>query len=209
MATKKIYDISMPIFGRMQVYRGNPSPKIRQIFRIPTDSANSSLISLGSHCGTHVDMASHIFNDGKNSSNFALQSAIGPCIVWDFTKVAREISIRDVKKAKIGRGGILLLKTRNSNYLGKAFKTDFVYLSMEASLYLIKLGIKAIGTDALSIDQYHSGSHSNHHAFIKGKITIIEGLRLRDVPAGKYKLVCLPLKIEGIDGLPARAVLMK
>ena len=101
------------------------------------------------------------------------------------------------------KGDIVLFRTRNS--FQSKWREDFVSVSLEAAAWLAKQGVKAVGVDGLSVDEYHSGNHPTHHALLDYDVNIIEGLRLKDVKAGRYFLVCLPLKLKGREAAPARA----
>jgi arylformamidase len=105
----------------------------------------------------------------------------------------------------------LLIRTRNSAWLASGsseFHPDYTYLAPDGAEYLVALGVKLVGVDYLSIEQFHSGHHRTHRTLLERGVVIVEGLLLADVPAGEYDLRCLPLRIEGLDGAPARAVLV-
>jgi arylformamidase len=105
----------------------------------------------------------------------------------------------------------ILLKTRNSELLTQdpTFHRDYTYLTPEGADYLVKYGVQLVGIDYLSIEQFRSGHHRTHRTLLEHNVVIVEGLKLDGVPPGVYELRCLPLRIKGCDGAPARAVLLE
>ena len=104
----------------------------------------------------------------------------------------------------------VLLKTRNSEIWNKnhsSFQTNFVALSADGAEYLVNRGVKLVGVDYLSIAPFHA-SVPTHEILLKAGVVIVEGLDLSQVSQGRYTLHCLPLKLAGADGAPARAVLV-
>jgi arylformamidase len=105
----------------------------------------------------------------------------------------------------------VLLKTRNSAWLASGsseFHRDYTYLAPDGAEYLAELGVELVGIDYLSIEQFHSGHHRTHRTLLTRGIVIVEGLVLAAPPPGDYELRCLPLALAGLDGAPARAVLL-
>ena len=105
----------------------------------------------------------------------------------------------------------LLLHTRNSELWERGvteFRKDFVALTSDAAQWLVDQGIRLIGVDYLSVHRYGDGPLT-HQILLRAGIIIVEGLNLTDVAPGKYELICLPLRLDGADGAPARAVLRK
>lgn len=205
----KVYDISRPIFEGMATYPSDPKPKINSFKKIPDSSSNVSEILLGSHTGTHVDAKAHLANDADGVDMLPLDSLVGECRVFDLTHVKNEITEVELSKLDIRKGDIVLFKTRNSFLDENEFHTDFVYFTLDAAKYLRKKGVKTVGIDYVSVQKYKSGSSLVHAEFINNSITVFEHLILRDVPAGEYLFVGLPLPIRGCDGAPARAVLIR
>jgi arylformamidase len=105
----------------------------------------------------------------------------------------------------------VLLKTRNSRWLATGsteFHKDYTYLAPDGAEYLARLGVRLVGVDYLSVEQFHSGHHRTHRTLLGHGIVIVEGLLLNEPPAGDYHFRCLPLKLAGLDGAPARAVVV-
>ena len=88
------------------------------------------------------------------------------------------------------------------------FHKDFTYLAPDGAAYLVSIGVRLVGVDYLSVEQFHSADHRTHRTLLENGIVIVEGLVLSAPPPGDYDLYCLPLLLAGLDGAPARAVLL-
>ena len=207
----RIYDISLPIAAGGVVYPGNPPIEVElQQALARGDGANVSSLSFGSHTATHVDAAKHFFDDGQTVDDLPLDRLIGPCIVLEFDEKVMSIGRADLERHDLTDVKRVLCKTRNSTVLQHRaeFVKDYTYISPEGADFLVSLGVELVGVDYLSVEQFKSGHHRTHRALLEAEIVIIEGLALADVLPGRYQLVCLPLKLAGLDGAPARAVLI-
>jgi arylformamidase len=139
-----------------------------------------------------------------------LEIFVGPCILLDFSNEQGEaVSMEMLKNENIKKGDRVLLKTRNSTRGLKDFYDDYVYLDGDAAEYLVGLGVSLVGIDALSIKKRGGSDHRPHTALLSKNIPIIEGLDFSKVDSGEYELICLPLNFTGIDGAPARAILIQ
>ena len=190
----------------MTVYPGNPIPSIQQYSSIPSDKVNESLITLGSHTGTHVDSKLHIQNDSDGVQALPLDSFYGKCKVFDLSLIEKEIHREDLERYNIGRGNIVLLKTRNSKLGYREFRRDFVHVKLDAAEYLVEAEVKTLGFDYISVKKF-GGDDEVHHVLINN-LTLFEGLNLTDVPEGEYTFIGLPLRIN-CDGAPARVILVE
>ena len=105
----------------------------------------------------------------------------------------------------------LLLHTDNSALWDKSqeFVRDFVYLDGDAARWLVERGLRLVGNDYLSVEKFGAERPVTHLTLLGAGVVILEGLDLREVAQGAYTLVCLPLKITGGDGAPARVVLIE
>jgi arylformamidase len=208
-ARRRVIDISVPIRPGMHSYPGDPAPAIESVRQIPRgDVCNLSLLTMGSHTGTHVDAPYHFLADGPRLGDVGLERMVGEAVVADLRGRAAvdAASLRDVT---LGAGDILLCLTDNSWRWEKAgFQEDFVYLTEDAAAHLVSVGAYAVGMDYLSIEKFGSSSFPVHHRLLGAGVFVIEGLDLRRVEPGRYTLVCLPLKMPDLDGAPARAVLL-
>jgi arylformamidase len=206
-----IYDISVPLSAELPVYPGDPLIEISDSLMLAKgDPANVSSLNFGAHTGTHVDAPAHFIEGAKKVESLALDVLIGEAEVVEVPNDTRVIG-EEFVKTKSKR---ILFKTRNStSFWGgdfKAdFKTNFTHLDLTAARKLIENGVKLVGIDYLSIEQFGSKDHEVHRALLSHEVIILEGLNLTDVPPGKYELICLPLRLRSNlgDGAPARAVL--
>jgi len=203
----KIYDISMMIREDMQVYKNRDAkrPVIRNFSNFSTSSAHETIVEINVHTGTHLDAPLHMIENGKTIETIPLEDLIASARVLDLTHIEDGIGKEDLEGFAIQPGEWILFKTRNS--MIEEFDFEFVYLKQDGAEYLRDIGIKGVGTDALGIERAQP-DHETHITLFESDIYIVEGLRLKDVPAGNYQFVLAPLKLEGIDGAPARAFLI-
>jgi len=207
----KTYDITIPIEPDMPVWPGDPAVSLQQVSKIEAgDNANVTHVSLSAHTGTHVDAPYHFLSDGDTLEKVPLNLLMGRVYVLHLPDV--DLITADVlKRAEIPpRTRRVLFKTRNSEFWErgvKEFQADFVALSSDAAQYLVNRGVKLVGIDYLSIAPYRE-SRPTHEILLQAGIVIIEGVNLSEVTQGRYTLYCLPLNLQGVDGAPARAVLV-
>lgn len=202
----KFYDITLPIKEGMVVYPGNPEPSIKRYSSIPENRTNESLLTLGSHTGTHVDSRMHVQDGAPGADSLPLDSLYGACRVLDLTSVEAEIHREDLEGFDIKKGEIILLKTKNSLRGYDEFRSDFVHVKLDAAEFLVEVGVKTLGFDYFSIKK-RGGDPEVHEALINS-MTLFEGLNLKDVPEGEYTFIGLPLRINS-DGAPARVLLIE
>lgn len=192
------------------MYPGNPSISIEPQQSIAQGAgANVSRITFGSHTGTHVDAAKHFIDDGRTVDCIPLDRLVGPALLIAVPDEATVIGTRELEQHDLSGHKRVLIRSRNSSFLLEPdFVRDYTYLAPDAADYLVSLGIELVGVDYLSIEQFHSGHHRTHRALLQRDVVIVEGLDLSVPPPGEYDLVCLPLRLEGLDGAPARAILI-
>lgn len=207
----RLHDISVPVKTGGLVYPGNPEIEIELQQAVARGAgANVSSIRFGSHTGTHVDAARHFFDDGMPVDTINLEILIGPALVLSFDESLMSVSAADLERHDLRGSSRVLLRTRNSAFLtNDEFQRDYTYLAPDGAEYLVSKGVKLVGIDYLSIEQFHSGHHRTHRTLLGSDVVIVEGLNLRDIEAGEYDFICLPLRLEGLDGAPARAVLIE
>lgn len=202
-----IYDITVPLCSELPTYPGDPGIEISDSLTLAGgDPANVSLLNFGAHTGTHVDAPAHFIEGAKRVETLALDVLIGEAEVIEIPDDKRVIG----EELVLTSSTRVLFKTRNSDLWSNAdFTTDFTYLDLPAAKKLIENGVKLVGIDYLSIEKFGSKDHEVHHALLSHEVIILEGLNLTNVPAGKYELICLPLRLRSRlgDGAPARAVL--
>ncbi|RJQ42838.1 MAG: cyclase family protein [Gaiellales bacterium] len=207
----RFIDISVPIHTGMTYYPGDAAVKVEPGKQISSgDVANLSVINMGSHTGTHVD-APHHFIDGEGTvDRLSLDALIGAVRVLDLGDVKGNITRDDLVAAGAEGAERVILKTSNSELWARDdFERGYVFLTDGGADYLVEQGVKLVGNDYLSIEEYHSETHYVHGTLLRAGIIILEGVDLGKVEPGDYQLVCLPLRIKDGDGAPARAILME
>ncbi|MCC6850533.1 MAG: cyclase family protein [Deltaproteobacteria bacterium] len=194
----------------MHVYPGDPAFQQAQVRAIKRgDAANVTHLSLGAHTGTHVDAPAHFIDGATTLDQVPLDRMVGPARVLDLRGLAA-IDAAALRRHEIHGGDIVLCRTDNSERWAKpGFQRDFTYLTLDAARHLVDRNVKTVGMDYLSIEQFGSKDFAVHKLLLGHGVFVIEGLDLREIVAGTYLLSCLPLKLEGVDGAPARAVLMR
>jgi arylformamidase len=208
-----IYDLSVPLSSALPTYPGDPGIQIQDWSKLANgDAANVSALSFGAHTGTHVDAPAHFIAGAKKVESLPLDVLIGEAEVIEVPEEKRVVDAEFVVANCVRGMTRVLFKTRNSTFWTKdfsEFRTDFTYVDLPAAQALVKLGVKLVGIDYLSVEKFGSKDHEVHHALLSSEVIIVEGLNLADVPAGKYELICLPLRLRSNlgDGAPARAVL--
>lgn len=207
----RIFDITLPLRSDLPVYPGEPGPRREDLARLDRgDPANVSSLFLGLHTGTHLDAPIHFLPGGAGIDEVPLDALMGPARVIE---IQGDQAINGAALVAAGAPGAerILCKTRNSVLWSESpteFRRDYLGLAADGAEWLIAHGVQAIGIDYLSIEGFDAPGHPVHHALLGAGVAIIEGLDLRDVPPGDYFLVCLPLRLPGADGSPARAVLL-
>jgi len=207
----KIYDISMPISKNMLVWDGDPKVSITSVATVAKDGVSLSNISLGSHTGTHIDAPSHFLAGADTLDKIPLEKLIGKCRVVDLTTLNHEeIQVADLVEKSITKGDRILFKTGNFRLLtNPIFPKTYISLSLAAAEFLVQKEVLLVGTDFLSIEKKGNPGHPVHKVLLSQRIVNVEGLNLEDVPAGEYQMICLPLNIIGVDGAPARVILVE
>jgi arylformamidase len=202
-------DVSVPIRGGMVHWPGDPEVEIVQTKHLERgDPATVSRLSLGVHSGTHVDAPVHFILGAAGVDRVPLDRLIGPARVLDLGEI-EGIRSAHLEPVEIQPGDRILFKTRNSRHWDEErFRSDYTYLSLEAAEHLVERGASTVGTDYLSIGDMDHGAET-HRVLLTAGVCILEGLDLSRIEAGWYDLVALPLRLEGIDGAPARVVLRR
>jgi arylformamidase len=208
----KIHDISLTISADMPVWPGDPPVQLTQVeFMDRGDNANVTRLSMSAHTGTHVDAPHHFLNDGRTVENLPLDVLIGPCFVEQLPDPVEAITAEVLERQSLGEGTTrVLFGTGNSHYWTagqRDFQRDFVAVTEGGAKWLVDHGIRLVGVDYLSVAPF-GDSTPTHRVLLEAGVVILEGLNLAQVPRGFYELYCLPLKLAGCDGAPARAILM-
>ena len=207
-----IYDVSQPIRETMVVWPGDPNPVVRLLSdRQQGAAANVRHIALSTHTGTHVDAPDHFVDGGASVDQVALERLMGPCMVLD-VESGDVIEAQDLARVWPASDSPqrVLLKTANSRRRllhDNLFHSDFVALSPEAAQFLVSAGVLTVGIDYYSIEPFGSPGHLTHAALLSHDVLVIEGVDLTAIAPGRYRMACLPLRLVGADGAPARVLL--
>jgi len=202
-------DVSVPLRSGMVHWPDNPPVRIERIQDLSHgDTANVSRLEMGAHTGTHMDAPRHFLAQGAGLDEMPLDAAIGRARVIHIAH-ARAIVPAELEAHRLRAGERVLFRTRNSErcWNTNQFVREFVYVSAAAAQYLADRKVRTVGVDYLSVGGYVHDGVATHQILLGAGIWIIEGLDLSAVTPGRYDLICLPLRVVGADGAPARAVL--
>ncbi len=208
-----IIDVSLPISDRMLTWPGDPPVAVTARSRMSNgDAANVSELVMGSHTGTHVDPPFHFIDGTATVDDLALDALNGPAIVADLRGTGDEITPEHLEALQLPDiCDRLLFRTDNSALWrepGLSFPDSYTALSLEGAQWLVERGVRLVGTDFLSIERKGAKGHPVHVTLLGDGVIIVEGLDLSSVAPGSYIFNCLPLRISGGDGAPARAMLV-
>ena len=202
-------DISVPIYSGMVHWPDNPAVRVERIQDLSRgDAANVSRLELGAHTGTHMDAPRHFLADGAGLDELPLDATIGTARVIRIAH-PQVILPEELEAHRLRAGERVLFRTRNSErcWNSNRFVEDFVYIGAAAARFLAQRRVRTIGIDYLSVGGYVHDGIETHRVLLGAGIWLIEGINLAAVEPGAYELVCLPLRIAGADGAPARAIL--
>lgn len=206
----KLIDVSVPLDADLPTYPGNTPFSLEAIKRLARgDSSNVSTIHASAHAGTHVDAPRHVLDAGPGVEGLALEMLCGRARVIELT-TRRGITAEDLAGFDLTEDVRLLIKTHNSRLWGSPqFHDQFIGVTEGAARFLVERGVKVLGVDYLSIEEFGKPGAPAHRALLGAGTIVIEGLNLRDVEPGIYEMFCLPILITGSDGAPARVVLRR
>jgi len=208
----RIYDISLPLSPDLPIWPGDPAFELKLLESMEAGAhANVSALSSGVHIGTHVDAPHHFLNDGRTVENLALDALVGPCYVAQLPDDIEEINAEVLAGIPVAEGvERVLFGTRNSHLWGRGereFQRDFVAITEDGARWLVERKVRLVGIDYLSIAPF-GDSGPTHTVLLEAGVVVVEGLDLSAVQRGFYDLYCLPLKLVGAEGAPARAILV-
>ena len=206
----KLIDVTVPIDSNLATYPGNTPFSLEAVKRISRgDNSNVSTLHLSAHAGTHVDAPRHFFDDGEGIESLPLEMLCGRTRVVELT-TRRSVTAEDLAEFDLREDIRLLLKTHNSRLWGTPeFHPDFIGVTEGGARFLVDQGVKVLGVDYLSVEQFQAPGAPAHRVLLGSGTIVIEGLNLRDVEPGTYEMFCLPLAVVGADGAPARVMLRK
>ena len=206
----KLIDVSVPLDARLPTYPHNTPFSLEPIKRIARgDSSNVSTLHMSAHTGTHVDAPRHFFDEGPGTESLPLELLIGRARVIEVTSRAG-VAAKDLDATDFSDDIRVLIKTLNSRLWGAPeFHEDYVGVLESGAKHLVEQGIKVVGVDYLSVEKFHNPGAPAHHILLGAGTIVIEGLDLRGIEPGLYEMFCLPLRVVGSDGAPARVVLRR
>lgn len=207
-----IIDISVPLQSDMPTWPGSPGFLLEWGKRLDAgDECNNAYLHSDIHVGTHIDAPFHFLSEGKTVEQVTLDALIGPAWVAHLPETGA-VTAADLSGLSL-QGDVerLLLRTPNSALWArgeKSFQSNFVALTEDAAHWLVDHGVRLLGVDYLSVQRYQDGP-AVHKILLAAEVVIVEGLNLAGVTPGEYELICLPIKITGAEGAPARAILRR
>lgn len=210
MTDHRWIDVSLTLKSGMVHWPGDPPVRIERVRDMDkADTVNLSKVTMGAHSGTHIDAPVHFLKGARGVDQIPFTALMGAARVIEVAS-AGAVTRDDLESSRIRRGERILIKTRNSAAKilhRKAFTKDFVHVGAEAADYLATRGVRTVGVDYLSVGGFKKDGRYVHSQLLAAGILIIEGLDLSGVTAGRYDMICLPIKIFSGDGAPARVLL--
>jgi arylformamidase len=202
-------DVSVTVRHGMPHWPENPPIVLERVMELGRgDDCNVSRLAMGVHTGTHMDGPVHFLNEAAGVDEMPLTATMGEARVIEIEH-AREITVGEIRKHGLRAGERVLFRTSNSArcWDSSSFVEDFVYITEQAAMHLAETKVQTVGIDYLSVGGYRSDGAKIHKILLQAGIWIIEGLDLSPVTEGRYEMICLPVKLHGSDGAPARAIL--
>ncbi|HOX46509.1 MAG TPA: cyclase family protein [Myxococcota bacterium] len=203
-------DISWPLAAGLLTYPGNPPFTRTRVARVEQDGYALEALSLSSHTGTHLDAPAHFVPGGPGVDLIPPAALCGQALVLDARPAGKRIGADFLRRARLGEAERLLLRTLNEDLLPATWAEDHAALTAEGAAFLrAESRVRLVGIDYLSIEAGGAPDYPVHRALLAQEppIYVLECLDLRGVTPGRHELWCLPLRLPGCDGSPARAVL--
>jgi arylformamidase len=205
---EEYYDLTAQISENTVVYPGDPIFKSEDICSLENGSQfHLCQMHLGNHTGTHIDFPAHVIKGGKTSSDFLIKNLIGSGLIIEVPDIQKSITQKFITEQPILKNDFVFFRTSNSKLSKQSkFSDKYVYLEIDAAQELLKKGVKIVGIDYISVDQYEAEDLPVHKLLLSHDVLIVEGLELNNVPLGRCKIYIMPVNIQKMDGLPARVV---
>ena len=204
----KYYDLTANISSELVCFPGDPIFKDKKIAQIGKDSHfHLSEITLGNHTGTHIDFPAHVIKNGKNSSDFPIDTLLGAGVIINVPDECKSITQEFIQAQSMLPNDIVLLKTANSNISKESnFNENYVFIEPKAVSALLLKKVKIVGIDYISVDNYSAADLPVHKMLLANDVLIVECLALKHVPTGRCEIYIMPIKINRMDGLPVRVI---
>ncbi len=202
-------DVSVTVKHGMPHWPDNPPVVLERMMDLGRgDACNVSRLAMGVHSGTHMDGPVHFLPEAAGLDEMPLTATMGPARVIQIGH-PREITVGEIRQHPLQAGERVLFRTSNSDrcWHSSSFVEDFVYITEQAAIHLAETKVQTVGVDYLSVGGYYADGAKIHKILLQAGIWIIEGLDLSPVTEGQYEMICLPVKLHGSDGAPARAIL--
>ena len=208
MNQPQILDISIPVRPGIAVWPGDQEYELR----IDSSQAEVSDLNIGSatlsfHTGTHIDAPFHFLNGGATAGELDVAAFMGPAVVIHVPGKDR-IQVRDFEQSGFPLPPRMLLRT-DAWTDHSTFPREFPVIESYVPAFLSERGVRLLGVDVPSVDPVDSKELLNHHALASRGIHILESLDLRAAEPGLYELIALPLRLDGADASPCRAILIR
>ena len=201
----ELIDISQPVSPATGAWPGDTAFSFRWTWNMREGySCNVSAVTASPHVGTHADAPLHFDPQGPGIGDVELDRYVGPCWVLEGPR-DRHVEARDLDAVDWQRHPRVLIRTRDTQ--AQEFPTRFVALTPEAATRSSQAGALLIGLDTPSMDPFDSKDLPSHKILAGARVAILENLVLAHVAPGPYELLALPLRWEGLDASPVRAVL--
>ena len=209
----KIHDVTVAFTDQIPPFPGDPVPRIHRFMKMEDgDPCNVSHMEMCVHSGTHVDAPMHHVLGGAGIETLPIEVMIGPCRVIDAGNVD-VVTAAILEAMDLPEGLERLIVRTSASALWDApqwgRREDFAGLSADAARWVVARGIRLVGIDSLTIEHFDGPDAPAHVALLEAAVVVIEGLDLRAIAPGDYELVCLPMKLAGCEGAPARVVLIE
>ncbi|MDG6942347.1 MAG: cyclase family protein [Nitrososphaerota archaeon] len=205
-------DLTHTIENGMTVYVGDAIPRVSKYKTLAKDGVNLSVITLGSHTGTHVDAPAHFVKGGRTLDELPVEAFVGEAVVLDLSGLKAGSAIRasdlDSRGDEVRAGDIVLINTGyGMRWSDPRARRRYTYLAADAADWLVKKDVKAVGIDYLSVEKFGARKPVAHVTLLSHGIPIIESLNENIASIGRRVFfVCLPIKVGRCDGSPARAM---
>jgi len=198
---RAIRDVTRPLGRDVPLYPGDPRPSFRKTVR---DGYTCTGLRLTTHTGTHLDAPLHYLDGGTPVDRIPLERLVGKVRVLGMEDAEDAITAAALTGRIHGKEGVLL-RTRASGM--DSFSREFPHLTPDAARFLAAAGPAVVGIDSPSVEA-PGGGGAVHRELLAAGIPVLELLDLSGVDEGEYFMVALPLRLEGLDGSPARVILM-
>ena len=203
----RLWDISQTLRPGLPVWPGDtPFSRGRRWTLGPDSPVTVSRFETTVHAGAHADAPLHYSEGGPSAADVPLEAYLGPCRLVDARGQGASITAAFVRAAVSDPPARVLFRTFE-RFPRNHWVDTFTAMDADAIRLLAAMGVRLVGLDSPSLDPQDSKTMDAHHAVLAADMRVLEGLVLDDPPPGDYELIALPLKLEGLDASPVRAVL--